>query len=261
MIRSALHALGLLGLTASFSFASLIVDGMTAYAVFSSDGEVYNNHYSTPGTTTINNGLDVGSRFALGGGSDPITYTGGGSFQTIPFAGADYNSFHALTSTLNGLSGTAVGSWSGLTPGTYTFTTAPTSLSLTVAGSYVFKYVGGTPLSFNNVNISLGPLLSSDDVIWYVENSVTVNNSVFGGVLVVDGFGASIEAVAEATAFKGRVLAESTVSLVSRFDGGDLSFNSQAALPPGAVPEPSTMLLLVPALALGTFARKRLNRQ
>lgn len=257
MIRNTLHALGLLGLTAGLTFASHIVGGMTQYGVFSSDGQVFNNHYSTGGTTTLNDGLDAGNRFGFNG-ADPITFTGGGTFQTVPFAGADYNDFHSLTSTLSALGGTPIVSWVGLTPGNYTFTTAPTSLTLTAPGIYVFSYAGSTSLAFNNVDIILDPALSSDDVVWYVPQTVSMSNSIFGGVLVVDGFGATVEASGGSTVITGRVLAESAVSLDS-WNNGDLTFNTQITNIP--TPEPSTIFMLFPALAIGAVVRRRLIRQ
>lgn len=259
MIRNTIYALGLLGLSSTLAIASPISLGaMADYSVFSSDGFIYNNHYSTSGTTTINDGQNAGSRFNFGG-TDYITFNGGGTFGTVTFGGTEYTDFHALTTSLGGLAGTPIVSWAGLAPGNYTFTTAPTTVSLTTPGTYTFSYVGGSPLAFNGVDISLGSGLSSDDVFWYVPADVSVTNSNFGGVLVVDGYGATVEANGASTVFQGRVLAESTISLTSWNDGGNLSFNTQTADSGPSVPEPSTFLLVFPALAACAIARRRVS--
>jgi hypothetical protein len=256
MIRSTLQALTLLGLTAGLSFASHIVGGMLQYGALSSDGQVFNTNING-GTTTINEGRDAGG--LVFGGPSPITYNGGGSFNTVLNGSADYNDFHALTSTLSGLSATPIVSWLGVTPGVYSFTTAPTTVTLASPGIYVFKYVGGTALAFNNVNVmsAYGQSVASDDVVWYVPQAVSMVNSTFGGVLVVDNFGATIEANGAETTIGGRVLTESAVDLLA-WNGGTLTFGSQMA---SDIPEPSTILLLVPALAIGAMARRRRARQ
>lgn len=249
MIRSAIYTLGLLGLTSALSFATPIPLGaMADYAVFSSNGFVNNSNFSS-GTTTINDSMNAGSQYALGG--DAIVFNGG-AFNTVLFNGAEYNAFYNLTATLSSVVGTPVVSWVGLTPGDYTFTDPPpTNVSLSGPGNYVFKYVGVTALTFNGAIVTLGAGLSSDDVIWYIPQTVTVQNSEFAGVLVVDGYGATVEANAAATNFNGRVLATNTVALFG-WNGGDLAFNNVVG-----VPEPSSAILVFSGLAVGAIIRRR----
>lgn len=259
MIRSTLSALGLLALLSASAFAAPIPLGaMGNFAVFTSDGQIFNNNYSTAGTTVINDGQNAGSRFAFGG-SDAITFNGGGSFQTVAYAGTEYNAFFALTSTLSSVGGTPIVSWAGLTAGNYTFdgTTLPTSVTLTDPGSYVFTYTGASALALNGVNITLGAGVSSDDVMWYVPNDVSLFNSTFAGVLVVKTFGATVEANGGPTSIQGRVLAESNISLTGWNDGGNLSFNNPAADPGSDVPEPASIYLVCSALAVGAIVRRR----
>jgi len=257
MIRSTLFALGLLGFLSSSAFASPVPLGaLSNYAVFSPSGQIFNNNYFA-GTTTINDGQDAGSQFALSGSTN-ITFNGGGSFQTIAFNGTEYQDFFTLTSTLSAVSGTFISSWVGLTPGNYTFDAAPTSVTLTGPGSYIFKYIGSdATLAFNNVNITLGSGMSSDDVMWYVPKDVSIVNSAFAGILVVDGFGAHIEANGSPTNFQGRVLAQTNADLLGWNAGGDLSFNNVAADPGPGVPEPASIVLVFSALAVGAIVRHR----
>ncbi len=253
MIRSAMYTLGLLGLTSALSFAAPIPLGLMAdYAVFSADGFVNNSNFGS-GTTTINNGLDAGSRFAFGG-PDAIVFNGG-AYNTVAFNGAEYNAFYNLTSTLNAVVGTSISSWVGLTPGEYTFAAPPpANVSLSGPGNYVFKYVGATALTFSGVNITLSGGLSSDDVIWYIPQDVTVVNSVFAGVLVIDGNGATVDANGGTTNFNGRVLAVDTVALFA-WNTGNLAFNNSD--PIEAVPEPSSVILVFSGLAVGAIIRRR----
>jgi hypothetical protein len=260
MFRSTLCALSMLALSSAFVTATPISLGsLAAYGALTSNAQLHNNYYSSGNTTTINNGLNAGSLYAFAG-PDAIVYNGGGSFQTITFNGSEYTDFHALTTTLGGLGGTPIASWAGLTPGNYTFTSAPTSVTLTTPGTYVFSYTGGTPLAFNGATITLGSGVSSDDVFWYVPQDVNVTNSTFGGVLVVDGYGVSLEANGAPLVFNGRVLAEGAINLTA-WNGGNMSMNTQAADPGPEVPEPSTFVLVVPALALGAIVRRRLARR
>ena len=257
MIRSTLSALGLLAFYSASAFATPITLGaMGNFAVFTPDGQIFNHNYVTPGTTVINNGQNAGSRFAFGG-TDAITFNGGGSFQTVAFGGAEYNAFFSLAATLNSVVGTPIASWSGLTAGDYTFdaATAPTTVTLTDPGRYVFTYTGSTSLALSGVNIILGPGVSSDDVFWYVPNDISILNSTFAGVLVVKGFGATVEANGLPTSIQGRVLAESTISLIGWHSGGDLSFNNPPLGP--SVPEPTSIYLAFSALAVGTIVRQR----
>jgi hypothetical protein len=253
MIRITLRALGLLSLTSTLGLASHIVGGMTGFAVFSAENQVFNSHPAGGGTTTINGGLDAGSPFALNGAA--ITFNGGGTFVN-PVAGSDITDFNTLSSAVGGLGGPDAGAWVGLLPGNYTFSAAPASLTLTVPGTYVFNYVGLGALTFSGVSMILGPHVGSDDVIWFSSQNVFVSNSTFAGVLVVDGVGAgaTVEAVAGSTVVTGRVLSRQGVELVSWL-GGDLSFENQVALP-----EPSSILLVLPVLAFGAFIRRRLTR-
>ena len=250
MIRCAIYTLGLLGLTSALSFATPIPLGaMADYAVFSSDGFVNNSNFGS-GTTTINDSLNAGSRYAFGS-ADAIVFNGG-AFNTVAFNGAEYTAFYNLTATLSSVVGTPVVSWVGLTPGEYTFADPPpTNVSLSGPGNYVFKYVGVTALTFNGAIVTLGAGLSSDDVIWYIPQTVTVQNSAFAGVLVVDGYGATVEANGGATNFNGRVLATNTVALFG-WNEGDLAFNNVVA-----VPEPSSAILVFSGLAVGAIIRRR----
>jgi hypothetical protein len=54
-------------------------------------------------------------------------------------------------------------------PGNYSFAaqSAIKSMTISVPGTYIFKYTGAANLSNINVNITLGPGVSSQDVIWY----------------------------------------------------------------------------------------------
>ncbi len=259
MIRSTLFAIGLIGLYSTVAVGAPIPLGdMSNYAVFSGTGVVFNNNYSTPGTTTINDGLNAGSIYAFGGAS-AITYNGGGAFQQVTNGGPETTAFFALTSTLSGVGGTAVGSWAGLTPGDYTFNNSnlPTTVTLTTPGQYVFTYNEGSgTLTLSNVNITLGPGVSADEVFWYVPNDFSMVNSTFAGVLVVDNFGARIEANSSPTNFQGRLLAEGTVEL-SGWNNGNLAFNNPAFDPGDGVPEPSSFVLVVSALAVGAIVKRR----
>lgn len=262
MIRSTLFAIGLIGLYSTVAVGAPIPLGdMSNYAVFSGTGQIFNNNYSTPGTTTINDGLNAGSIFAFGGFS-AITYSGGGAFQQVTNGGPETTAFFALTSTLSAVGGTAVGSWAGLTPGDYTFNNSnlPTTVTLTTPGQYVFTYnqsPGVGTLALSGVNITLGPGVSADEVFWYVPNDFSMFNSTFAGVLVVDNFGARIEANGSATNFQGRVLAEGTVDLLGWNSGGNLAFNNPAPDPVDGVPEPASFVLVFSALAVGAIVKRR----
>jgi hypothetical protein len=237
---------------------------MAEFAVFSQYGQIYNRTFLSGNTTTINNGLDVGGYWDLAvaaGQTSPFVFVGGGSFQKITLNGTEWNAFDALTASLSGLGGTDVGSWSGLTPGNYTFTTAPTSLHLTTAGSYVFSYIGGGALDFTNVDITLGSELSDDDVVWYVPTALSITNSVFAGDVVKadNTTGVTIAANGSDTTFTGRILAAGDIDLQA-WNGGNLSFESQTGVPAAPAPEPGSALLLFSALAAGGFTRRRLSR-
>jgi hypothetical protein len=228
---------------------------MSQFAVFSNGGQVF-NITTVPGTTTINNGMDAGSQFAGGVTELPGSpvYNGGGSEQTI--GASEQADFAALASSVPAGTINANPLWATITPGNYTFTIVPTTLNLTVPGHYHFQYIGADDVLFENVIYTLDPSLSSDDVIWHIAKSVTVRDSTFAGILIADGFGINVEAISAATVFTGRALGSSDVVL--RPQGNDVTFDNQITNLP--VPEPSSMLMLFPALAIGAVVRRRLTR-
>jgi hypothetical protein len=144
-------------------------------------------------------------------------------------------------------------------PGNYSFGTqsAIKSMTISVPGTYIFKYTGAANLSNINVNITSGPGVSSQDVIWYFPVSASFNNGTFAGEVVDLG---SVTYTANGTSpsysitDNGGIYAAGAVAL-NGINGDALHFTTQTAV--SATPEPSTFAMLPIGLLLGAVSLRK----
>jgi hypothetical protein len=238
----------------TINFGTLSLDAIYAAGRLANSNSNLNGHI---GSTNIDNGLSIISSGANPGG---LTFSGGGSFIT-PIPSAASSDFTSLKNQL-----AAVGSYTVETdlstisgPGNYSFAsqTAMKSMTISTPGTYIFKYTGVANLSNINVNITLGPGVSSQDVIWYFPVSASFSNSNFAGE-VVDLGSVTYTANNSTPGFlitdNGGIYAAGAVAL-NGINGDALHFTSQTA--PSSAPEPATLSLLPAGLLLGAIAIRR----
>uniref|UniRef100_Q023U7 PEP-CTERM protein-sorting domain-containing protein n=1 Tax=Solibacter usitatus (strain Ellin6076) TaxID=234267 RepID=Q023U7_SOLUE len=198
----------------------------------------------------------------ISAGANPggLTFNGGGSFVT-PIPSTARNDFTSVKNQLAAISSytveTDLSTISG--PGNYSFATqsAIKSMTISIPGTYIFKYTGAANLSNVNVNITLGPGVSSQDVIWYFPVSASFNNSNFAGEIVDLGsvtYTGNNTAPSFSITDNGGIYAAGAVSL-NGINGDALHFTTQTAV--SATPEPATLGMPPIGLLLGAISVRR----
>jgi hypothetical protein len=257
MKKQLLRLLGVSGMLASLlpasaiNFGSLTLDAIYAAGGLANSNSNFSGHI---GSTNFDNGLSVISAGANPGG---LTFNGGGSFITpVPLTAS--NDFTSLKNQLAAVSSytveTDLSTVSG--PGNYSFASqsAIKSMTISIPGTYIFKYTGAANLANINVNITLGPGISSQDVIWYFPVSASFNNSNFAGEVVDLGsvtYSANNTSPNFSITDNGGIYAAGAVSL-NGINGDALHFTTQTAV--SAAPEPATFGMLPIGLLLGAIS-------